>query len=133
MARYDDLKKRGSFDPDLLEPALVERFFEDGTKFVVRRVLRSGDYGSDQVRTVWCRPSWSYDSPQYLDFGMEPYAECSELVTERGQEVLYIQTRRKNSAGVREMLRARIDGGEVFAATSGARIRYEVIGIIPDI
>ena len=87
MARYADLKKRGSFDPDLLEPALIERFFEDGTKFVVRRVLRSGDYGSDQVRTVWCRPSWSYDSPQYLDFGMEPYGECSELVTERGREV----------------------------------------------
>ena len=55
------------------------------------------------------------------------------MVTERGREVLYIQTRRKNSAGTREMLRARIDRGEVIEVTAGSGIRYEVLGIIPEI
>jgi len=133
VANYEELKDgRGNFDPELLEPAFPERFFEDGTKFVVRRILRSGDLGNDQVRTVWCRLSWSYDSPQYLDFGLEPYMECSEQVVERGREVLYIKTRRKGSAGEREMLRAYVSDGEVYTVTAGKRTRYEVVGIIPE-
>lgn len=137
MAHYDEYKDRMGFIIDLLDPAVPERFFEHGTKFVVARIQQSG-HEKEVVWSVWCRETHSWESPLYLDHGLKPHLECTHWTEMRdGRDVLFIQLRRKSASGIREMVRGYIRGGVVDVVTTAGSARsnpkrYAVLGIIPE-